>query len=315
MKWDEISGCPYPFGYYLKELTDDIIVFFGKKGKVLDYNKRLLDLSGLERGNITERTVEELFISAEGELSDLPEEGSHVELKLQLSSLFFDHEDYFFTGYVFNTGENYCLIGEERQEGERETLEKISLLNNALSNKTRELTKKNRALEKANRRIEELSRTDTLTGLANRRHFVDYFEKTISQARRHSQPLSLIMIDLDRFKEVNDTYGHTAGDDLLSAIGDLLNQQTRKEDLAARIGGEEFAVLLTQAGTEEALEYAERLRKEVMELDIEPVPEEVTASLGISTMKSDDDIESMMKRADEALYRSKEAGRNRVCRA
>lgn len=315
MKWDEISSCPYPFGYYLKELTEDIIVFFGKNGEVLDYNKRLLDLSRLVSGDIKGKKVEELFVEDGEDLLDFPEEGSHEELNMQLSSLFYDHEDYFFTGYVFNTGDNYCLIGEERQEGQKKVLKKISLLNNALSNKTRELTKKNRELEKANRRIEELSRTDTLTGLANRRHFLDYFGKMISQARRHSYPLSLIMIDLDRFKQVNDTYGHGAGDDLLSAIGDLLNQETRKEDLAARIGGEEFAVLLTQAGEEEALRYAERIRKEVMKIDVESVNKQVTASLGIATLQDDDDVESIMKRADEALYSSKENGRNMVRRA
>lgn len=315
MKWDEISSCPFPFGYYLKELTEDIIVFFGKNGEVLDYNKRLLELSRLVSGDIKEKSVEELFVEDGGDLLELPEEGSYNELNMQLSSLFYDHEDYFFTGYVFSTGNNYCLIGEERQEGQRKVLEKISLLNNALSNKTRELTKKNRELEKANRRIEKLSRTDTLTGLANRRHFLDYFEKMISQARRHSHPLSLIMIDLDKFKQVNDTYGHGAGDDLLSAIGDLLDQETRKEDLAARIGGEEFAVLLTQAGKEEALRYAERIREEVMKIEIESVNRQVTASLGIATLQDDDDVESIMKRADEALYSSKENGRNMVSRA
>ncbi|MFP4631788.1 MAG: GGDEF domain-containing protein, partial [Candidatus Acetothermia bacterium] len=119
---------------------------------------------------------------------------------------------------------------------------------------------------------------------------------------------------LDKFKDINDTYGHDAGDEVLSALGDLLERETREEDLAARIGGEEFAVLLTQANLEQARSYAERLRKRINRLEIESVTGEISGSLGISTLKSNDDPESLMKRADRALYKAKDSGRNKVCR-
>ncbi|MBS3766429.1 GGDEF domain-containing protein [Candidatus Bipolaricaulota bacterium] len=314
MSIDELTDCPYPFGLYLKELTNDIVVLFGENHQVLGCNKRFGDLSKLGRDEIMEKGIDDLVVTEEPVLTDLPEVHSHKKIEFQLSDFVSTKINYFYTGYVFNTGSNYCLIAEERQEGEKEVLEKISLLNNALSNKTRELTKKNRKLEEANRRIEKLSKTDVLTGLANRRHFKDYFEKTLSQAQRHSHPLSLVMLDLDNFKDINDTYGHDAGDEVLSALGDLLERETREEDLAARIGGEEFAVLLTQADPEQARSYAERLRERINRLEVESVSGEISGSLGISTMKQDDDPESLMKRADRALYKAKDNGRNRVCK-
>ncbi|MBS3813237.1 GGDEF domain-containing protein [Candidatus Bipolaricaulota bacterium] len=222
------------------------------------------------------------------------EENSYIEVNLQLSDNFFAGSGYFFNCYVFSAGGYYYLIGEKRRSGDGEVLEKIFLLNNALANKTRKLTKKNKELERANEKIEELSRIDVLTGLANRRHFMDYFEKMISQARRHSNPLSLAILDLDKFKEVNDTYGHHAGDEVLSAVGDLLNEETRGEDMAARVGGEEFAILLTRTGGEEAFSQAERIRNRITELGLESVSRDVSASIGISTMTSGDDPEHIM---------------------
>jgi len=315
MKIDDIPDCPYPFGTYLKELTTDLIVIFDGDHNLLKCNQRFLYLSELGESELKDKRVEELFITENSDFPEIPEKGNYNEIKLQFSDLLTTKSDYFFSGYIFNTGDYYCLIAKERRGGDEEILKKISLLNNALSNKTRKLSKKNKELEKANKRIEKLSKTDVLTGLANRRHFMDYFEKMMSQAQRHSTPLSLVIIDLDKFKEVNDTYGHSAGDDVLSALGDLLDREVRKEDLVARIGGEEFAILLTQANMEEAYSYAERIRKRVQTMDVSSVPKEISASLGISTLKENDDMESIMKRADKALYEAKENGRNKVCQS
>lgn len=313
METEKIQNCSYPFGHYLKELTNNIIVVFDEEMEVLRGNSRFLELSKLEKREIEGRKIGELFIAVDTDFPVLPDEKTHEVVNLQLSDLFTKKSDYFFTSYVFNSGNYYYLIGEERQVEEREVLDKITLLNNALSNKTRKLAKKNKKLEKANERIEKLSKTDVLTGLANRRRFMSYLEKMISQAHRHSDPLSLTMIDLDKFKEVNDTYGHSAGDDVLSALGELLSEETRKEDLAGRIGGEEFAVILTQTDIEKADKYAERIRRKIHELEVDGVPEKISASLGISSLRTGDDPESLLKRADSALYEAKESGRNKVC--
>lgn len=313
MEIEELLDCPYPFGYYLRELTNDIIVVFDENLEVIRCNERFLNLASLSKKEVETRKIEDLVITEGSKFPSLPDTGTHKEVNLQLSDLFVNKSDYFFTSYIFSSGSYYYLIGEERQEEEKEVLDKISLLNNALSNKTRKLAKKNKKLEKANKRIEKLSKTDELTGLANRRYFMDYFEKMISQARRHSDPLSLAMIDLDKFKDINDTYGHQAGDDVLSALGSLLLDEARKEDLAGRIGGEEFAVLLVQTDIGKADNYAERIREKINQLKVDSVPEAISASLGVSAMKAGDDSESLLKRADAALYEAKENGRNRVC--
>ena len=315
MNNEEVFNCPYPFGIYLEELTNDIIVVFDRDRKALRCNKRFLSLSDLGEDELKGKKMGDLFQLGEVDLTHLPKENSHQKTHMRVSDSLAGGSSYTFTVYLFNTGNYYYLIGKERGVEDREILEKISLLNNELSNKTRELTKKNKELEKANRKIEELSKTDPLTNLANRRRFMDYFQKMLAQAKRHSCPLSLIMIDLDKFKNINDTYGHSVGDQVLSTLGNLLEGETREEDLAARIGGEEFAVLLNQTDIEQARSYAERIRRKVSELELEDVPSQISASLGISCRRKGDTTESIMKRADSALYEAKEAGRNKVCKS
>ncbi|MFP4589816.1 MAG: hypothetical protein ACLFO3_07615, partial [Candidatus Acetothermia bacterium] len=157
MSIDDLTDCPYPFGLYLKELTNDIVLLFEDNYHVSGCNKRFLDLSKLGRDEIMKKRVDDLVVTKESGFFDLPDAQSQKKIKLQLSDLVSQKANYFYIGYLFNTGSNYCLIAEERRGGEKDVLEKISLLNNALSNKTRELTKKNRELEEANRRIEKLS--------------------------------------------------------------------------------------------------------------------------------------------------------------
>ena len=214
--------------------------------------------------------------------------------------------------HIFQLDSCYCLIGEDTGSEDEEVLNKISKLNNELSSITRELTKKNMKLKKANQRIKELSRKDPLTNLYNRRAFIEYFKKQLAQSRRHQHALSLIIADIDDFKEINDTYGHSIGDDVLEALGQILNQETRQEDMAARVGGEEFAILLVKTDSDNASNYAERVREKVRKLELKPIPEPVTLSFGIVEAGTEDDHDSLYQRADKALYRAKEAGKDRI---
>jgi len=161
-------------------------------------------------------------------------------------------------------------------------------------------------------RIMTLMNTDSLTGLANRRFFTLLLEKAVSFARRHDQALSLIMADLDKFKAVNDTYGHEAGDRVLTAFAHLLEASIRTEDLAARFGGEEFILILPGTPLKEATILAERLRGGLEKLEISAVRSGVTASFGVTQFRPDDTFETLLKRVDDALYATKAAGRNRV---
>ena len=189
---------------------------------------------------------------------------------------------------------------------------KISQLTKALIQANTELHSKNRELEKANAAITQLLRIDTLTGLANRRYFRESLETLMSLARRHQTPLSLIMADLDHFKDINDAYGHSGGDQVLKEFGLFLKKNSRREDLAARYGGEEFIVALPCTDLPQAMIFGEKIRGGLSEMQWEHFKVKVTASFGVTQFFPEDTPESFIERADQALYQAKAAGRNRV---
>jgi diguanylate cyclase (GGDEF)-like protein len=161
--------------------------------------------------------------------------------------------------------------------------------------------------------VQQAATTDGLTGIANRRTFDTVFERELSRAARTGDPLSLLMMDLDSFKPLNDTYGHQMGDDVLRAVAAALQGACRDFDTVARYGGEEFAVVMPGCGLEEATRTAERLRQVVGSCEAE-VP--VTTSVGVASFPEHGvDSRELLKAADDALYRSKRAGRNRVTTA
>ncbi len=172
-------------------------------------------------------------------------------------------------------------------------------------------------LAHSHEQIRQLSITDPLTGIANRRAFQRAFTAMYERARRRSGSFSLIICDIDLFKRVNDTYGHPFGDQVIQQVAGQLNDVVRTGDLAARIGGEEFTILLEDTGLSGALDVAERLRKKVEKLGLffqgEAVP--VTISAGVAAFpQNTDQQEKLFNYADQALYHAKEGGRNRsVC--
>ncbi|HVX14244.1 MAG TPA: GGDEF domain-containing protein [Pirellulales bacterium] len=166
-------------------------------------------------------------------------------------------------------------------------------------------------------KVRELSaeaRTDILTGLANRRAFVEELERRFEQWRRHKVPLSLVMVDIDHFKSINDAYTHAGGDAALRHMGELLRVALRQMDVPARYGGEEFAVILPGTKLPDAVNVCERLRATIaakpFSYEFEAVP--LTASLGMATATADDTATSLIERADQALYAAKQGGRNRA---
>jgi diguanylate cyclase (GGDEF)-like protein len=155
--------------------------------------------------------------------------------------------------------------------------------------------------------------TDGLTGVANRRSFTETFTREFERAKRYAEPLSLVIIDLDFLKKINDTYGHQIGDEAIKSIGKMLKQSSRSVDLPARYGGEEFCLLLPNTDIEMAEQSAERLRRLINDVDIQG-PGKISASLGVATYPQHaDDPDALFQRADEALYVAKQSGRNRVC--
>ena len=170
--------------------------------------------------------------------------------------------------------------------------------------------------ERADREAYELATTDSLTGVYNRRTFEELAEPQLSRARRARVPVSLLMLDLDHFKRVNDTHGHLAGDHVLAAFAELVRTCLRKEDLLARYGGEEFVVLLPGTSEFAAAALAERIRENVASATLRAAGQEVriTVSVGLTSEAGHKlpPLEAMLARADEALYAAKAKGRNRV---
>jgi two-component system cell cycle response regulator len=167
-----------------------------------------------------------------------------------------------------------------------------------------------------NRRLEALATTDPLTRVLNRRALLDRLTVEVDRARRFAAPLTLLLLDVDHFKEINDTAGHLAGDSVLRQLGALLEDAVRKVDVVARYGGEEFVVILPETLTEGATVFAERLRERIaaQPFDVGERAAHLTVSVGIASFPSPRVVstEDLFARADEALYRAKSGGRNQV---
>ncbi len=169
----------------------------------------------------------------------------------------------------------------------------------------------------ADRRLRYMATTDALTGLLNRGSLITEFLRELDRARRYGRLLSLILMDIDDFKSVNDTHGHLAGDEVLRQTAGLIASQVRTHDVIGRYGGEEFAIVLPETGAEGAVAIAERLRESFAKHDfsLERAHLKLTISIGVAGMdpdNADTSVESLLGRADAALLRAKSRGKNRV---
>jgi diguanylate cyclase (GGDEF)-like protein/PAS domain S-box-containing protein len=182
--------------------------------------------------------------------------------------------------------------------------------NAALQRALSTLEAKQRELLELNERLERQATTDMLTGLKNRAVFQNSVIEMMAVAHRDAAPLAMLLLDLDHFKRVNDTFGHLAGDEVLREVGRVLAENTRDQDVVARYGGEEFAAVLPNTSRDGAMAVAEALRLRVR--DVPMAGTRVTMSIGVTLMKTGDTDVTLFARADEALYEAKQAGRDRV---
>jgi diguanylate cyclase (GGDEF)-like protein len=204
-----------------------------------------------------------------------------------------------------------------------ESSAEVASLSNALNRMTRRLIALNeqmedkvklrtQELEAANRELDRQSRSDHLTGVLNRRGFEMQLKLALASARRRNSPVSVVMVDLDHFKQVNDTHGHDVGDQVIRHLSDTMRQRVRDSDIVARMGGEEFVVLLPDTDAKGAQTLAEELVKVVASRPT-PVAGQVTISAGVSQLDVQlEDAGELLKGADEALYVAKRSGRNQV---
>ena len=165
------------------------------------------------------------------------------------------------------------------------------------------------------REAQEAATQDPMTGLLNRGAFDDELQSAVREARLAQIPLALILLDIDHFKRVNDTWGHPTGDAVIKGVAGRLRAVVRAKDSPARIGGEEFAILLPGTDTDAAAAIADRLRLDVAARRFPGAPEvDTTISLGVGELRGNEDANVFLRRVDEALYASKKGGRNRVSR-
>lgn len=188
-----------------------------------------------------------------------------------------------------------------------------------LENRMLSLQRENLDLTVKNRVLSEVSSRDSLTGLYNRGYVIEKLDSEINRSVRHGSPMSLLLLDIDHFKNINDTYGHAAGDEVLKAVGKLLRESCRVYDVPGRYGGEEFCILLPETHVGNTTIVAERIRKrlETTQLPCGDATATVTASIGIAGVDSGPNEgvlspAALIERADRALYSAKHRGRNRI---
>ncbi|WP_066496206.1 GGDEF domain-containing protein [Abyssisolibacter fermentans] len=180
-----------------------------------------------------------------------------------------------------------------------------------ISKNNEELKQKALQIEKINKTLKYISIRDELTNIYNRRKLDEILEYEYNRAKKYSDVFSVILLDIDLFKYVNDTYGHNVGDKVLIEIAEILKSNTRKNDMVGRWGGEEFLVVCSQTNMNEVLCVSEKLRKAIEAHDFSIV-NKTTCSFGVATYKNSETIENLINRADKGLYQAKERGRNRV---
>jgi len=284
-----------------KQFSDDIInslpgIFYmlNPQGRFVRVNRKFMEVTHYSRTEIEQMTALDFFDGDDKNLiaqrmRDGFEQGdSSAEADFVIKSG--QKIPYYFTGHRSSIGEQPYLIGLGTDITERRAL-------------TTELARQ--------------ARIDSLTGLSNRRHFIELADIELARAKRYDKPLSVLMLDLDEFKSINDTHGHQSGDRVLRKIGEVCVETLREVDIVGRVGGEEFAVLLPESDANQAADVAERLRQGIANAEIlleSAAPLKVTASIGISTLTAiDTTIDKLLHLADKALYEAKRTGRNKVC--
>lgn len=181
------------------------------------------------------------------------------------------------------------------------------------SERERELVEINRLLDNRGQELEERAKTDPLTGAFNREGLGDAMRLGLAEWRREAKPMSIVMLDLDHFKKINDTYGHAVGDRILAGVSALVKQSVRTSDIFARWGGEEFLLLCRNTSLVDAHGVAQKLCRLISENDFgEAMAQKVSASFGVAQLRSGESLDQIFERVDKALYEAKQQGRNRV---
>jgi diguanylate cyclase (GGDEF)-like protein len=306
---------------FLHPLHSVLLAVLDRRGHVMDANRGFLSLTSTPDKAPSAQDVCSLFINPGfGELLDKAESTAGGEVftgRMTLGNV--DGESETWVGGVYRQGAYLIVACERDVELDRLLQRQLLALTEDYADQERALGRANRTLSKRAEKIERLLRTDPLTNLPNRRHFDALLTAQIDTAKRYGDPFSLLLIDLDDFKVINDTYGHLLGDEMLRRTAATLQATRRGADVVARWGGEEFIVLAPKADDASAAVLAERLRKAIATMEGPEARLSVTASIGVAQWQPGESANELVGRADTALYQAKDGGRNQVvvadCRA
>ncbi|MDT8367805.1 MAG: diguanylate cyclase [Longimicrobiales bacterium] len=298
MRRSDVDVAPVARSTVVEEMRECVIVV-DRVGRCVDVNRAATELLGIRPGG--EMPVE-VGVAWAGRRKSEGESSSSLE-ELEMRTV---------------DGETRCFDLTITRLGPRGGRNRSVLVLRDVTETVRmrrKLEETGRQLRDANEQLKHLANTDELTGLPNRRSFLRALERELGRAERYEQPLALVLLDLDDFKRINDTWGHPVGDSVLQMTAEVVWEVCRDSDMPGRIGGEELAVLLVQTGSANAELVAERLRRRIAEME-RPVrghPLHVTASFGVATAgPGRTKVDEIIAAADEALYRAKAGGRNRV---
>ena len=298
---EALSESEYKYKSLIENIPD-IIFTIDLEGKITFISKRAREISGYENEEIINRNIFD-FIPEEEHQSTMEklqkgmkgEKIKHVQMPVTVKSgekLFFD----FSFSRIYKDGAVIGAQGTAVDITERKKAE----------DELRESEQKYRAL----------STIDDLTQLYNSRHFYAQLEREMERSNRYEQPLTLLLLDLDRFKNFNDTYGHVEGDYVLSRLGQVVKRCLRETDSAYRYGGEEFTIILPTTTSKDGIVTAKRIQSELKQEAFSPVPGQelyVTVSIGLAQYKPREEMKAFVQRADQLMYQAKKNGRNRIC--
>ncbi|MFB6260869.1 MAG: diguanylate cyclase [Thiohalorhabdaceae bacterium] len=215
-------------------------------------------------------------------------------------------------GGMYLRNEHLLLVCELDVDKARKLQSQLLELTEEYAEKERELARANRELARYAEEWERIGLSDSLTGLPNRRAFQEFLEHHVAAAERFGEPLAMLVLDLDHFKAINDTYGHSQGDEVLKRVAATLAAHCRKSDVVARWGGEEFGVLAPKTDLPGGVELADKLRSAVAATAMPEGMPQVTVSLGVAQYQPGESADTLFHRADEALYQAKPGGRDQV---
>jgi diguanylate cyclase (GGDEF)-like protein len=310
----DVGGARVAVPDFLRPVRSLVVAVLDPQGRLLDANQGFFDLLPEADDSALWQSPGAVFVNPTLPelLASTAEEGTAAVFDGLMTLGDLDGNSETWVGRVYRKDGQLLVACELDVNQDRELRSELLALNQEYAQKERELARANRELARYAEELERLSLFDSLTGLANRRYFEDMLSHHMDTSQRFGEPLSVVILDLDFFKGINDTYGHAVGDEVLKAVAAALQANARQADIVARWGGEEFGVLALRTDAAGGLALAERLRSGVAQ---GPWPESVprgTVSAGVAEWQTSETAEALFRRADAGLYRAKEKGRDRT---